>query len=78
MLWYQQNYRIHGEKKTTKRFHFQERKNYKRLLTDIERERNGVSTDRNRKWDGKLESVWILLIVENWKLKTENLLLKIL
>ena len=36
------------KKKTTKRFHFQERKNYKRLLTDIERERNGVSTDRNR------------------------------
>ena len=76
MLWYQQNYRIHGEKKTTKRFHFQERKNYKRLLTDIERERNGVSTDRNRKWDGKLGSVWILLIVENWKFIVENTVTK--
>ena len=53
MLWYQQNYRIHGGKKTTKRFHFQERKNYKRLLTTL-RERNGVSTDKNRKWEGKL------------------------
>ena len=77
MLRYQQNYRIHGEKKkTTKRFHFQERKNYKRLLTDIERERNGVSTDRNRKWDGKLGSIWIPLIVENWKLIVENTVTK--
>ena len=65
-----------GEKKTTKRFHFQERKNYKRLLIDIERERNGVSTNRNRKWDGKLRFVWIPLIVENWKLIVENTVTK--
>ena len=65
-----------GEKKTTKRFHFQERKNYKRLLIDIERERNGVSTNRNRKWDGKLRFVWIPLIVENWKFIVENTVTK--
>ena len=58
MLWYQQNYKIHGEKKNYKKISFSRKKKLQKIIDrhwDLrEGERNRVGTDRNRKWEEKL------------------------